>query len=119
LNTADHKRILIIEDEWLIAMVIERTLTQAGLVVAGKSGSVGRARHLIETTSCDAVVLDANLGGASAEPLAVLLRTRGTPFAVVTGYASTHRSGALATAPYLGKPFQPAQLVDIVVGLVT
>ncbi len=118
MTPGSAKRILIVEDEWLIAMVIERTLTNAGMVVAGKTGTVEKALQLIGGTHCDAVVLDANLGGRSAEPVADFLITRGTPFAVVSGYASSYRSGALATAPYLGKPFDAARLVEVVGGLV-
>jgi DNA-binding response OmpR family regulator len=107
-------RTLIVEDEWMIATLIEQALADAGIEVLGKPGSIGKALRLIEETSCDVAVLDANLGGASAEPVADALHSRGIPFLVISGYASEQRSGRLAAAPFLRKPFTPQRLVELV-----
>jgi DNA-binding response OmpR family regulator len=107
-------RTLIVEDEWMIAALIEQTLAEAGIEVLGKPGSIGKALRLIEEMSCDAAVLDADLDGVSAEPVADALHERGIPFLVVSGYASEQRSGRLAAAPFLRKPFAPQQLVELI-----
>lgn len=107
-------RVLIAEDEWLIATVIERILIDAGLKVVGLTGSITDALRLTEEVDIDAAVLDANLGGVSAEPLAAALSKRGVPYLVISGYADRQRSGLLAAAPFLGKPFAPHILVAAV-----
>jgi DNA-binding NtrC family response regulator len=73
MTRTNAMRTLIVEDEWVIATLIEQTLTEAGIEVLGKPGSVGKALRWIEEMSCDAAVLDADLGGASAEPVAAAL----------------------------------------------
>ncbi len=104
-------RVLIAEDEWLIATVIERTLLDAGIEVAGIAGSITSALQLLDSREFDAAVLDVNLGGASATPIAAALSKRGVPYLVISGYADRQRSGLLAAAPFIGKPFAPHTLV--------
>lgn len=110
-------RILIVEDEYLIAMEIAAALKLAGCVVAGVAGSVAKALRLLDDERCDAVVLDANLSGDSAEPVAKVLVQRGIRYLVVSGYNSSQRPGLLATAPFLAKPCAPASLVAAVLAL--
>ena len=110
-------RVLIVEDEYLIAMDIMATLKRGGCEVAGVAGSVSKALRLIEDQSCDAVILDANLYGDSAEPVAAALRQRGIPYLVVSGYSTGQRAGLLATAPFLAKPCAPADLIAAVQAL--
>ena len=86
-------RILVVEDEWLIALGIEKTLISSGLSVAGTCGSVRSALSMVAARICDVAVLDANLGGESAEPVADALYASGIPFVVVSGYASSQRLG--------------------------
>lgn len=105
-------RVLIVEDEWFIAALIERSLVDAGYEVVGLAGNVKRALHLIDHSGCDVVVLDANLAGISAEPIAEVLNRRGTPFVVVSGYEVAHRSGLLGRAPALDKPVETWRLIQ-------
>ena len=107
-------RILIAEDEWLIAMVIEQTLMAAGIEVVGKAGAISNALKMIDEARFDAAVLDANLGGASAEPVALALRSKQIPFLVISGYSSHQGAGVLAEAPFLAKPFALGQLLAMV-----
>jgi DNA-binding response OmpR family regulator len=108
-------RILIVEDEWMIATDVARTLTDAGLDVIGQAGSVRKALDILAKTECDCAVLDANLGGISVEPVAKVLRARDIPVLVLSGYdESSKRRGALAEAPFLSKPYNARRLVAMV-----
>ena len=112
-------RILVVEDEWLVALGIEKTLIASGLSIVGVCGSVRAALALIAAKTCDVAVLDANLGGESAEPVADALYELGIPFVVVSGYASSQRLGRLATAPFVRKPFKPPELLQMIGQLAT
>lgn len=105
-------KLLIIDDEWLIADSIERTLLAAGHIVAGSCGSLEQALELVKCAEYDLVVLDANLRGASSVPIAVELQMRGIPFIITSGYGSGQRAPELAAAPFLRKPFGPADLLE-------
>jgi len=118
MATHRARRILIVEDEWLIATAIEQMLSGAGFEIAGKVGAVDLALAAIAEHDCDAVVLDANLDGASAAPVAQALQLRAIPFVVVSGYANEQRTGPLAAAPYIGKPVASASLIAVVRSLV-
>ena len=110
-------RVLIVEDEYLIASGAAALLEEAGCEIVGMAGSVTKALRLIADVGCDAAVLDANLDGVSSEPVAVALRQQGVPFLVLSGYATTQRPGALADAPYLAKPCKAGDLVASVLAL--
>jgi len=119
---ADHDgshmntRVLVVEDDALIALDIARQLTDAGLQVVGPAISVAKARRLIEETGCDVAVLDVNLGNETSEPIARDLRARGTPFVVLSGYASEQHPPGLHGAPVLSKPARPGDLVATLLG---
>jgi DNA-binding response OmpR family regulator len=81
-------RILIVEDEFIIALDNKVVLEDAGCKVGGIAATVQEAEELIDTKGWDAVVLDANLNGSSAEPVAERLRERDIPFVVLSGYSS-------------------------------
>ena len=106
-------RVLIVEDEWLIATAIELALLEAGIEVAGIAGSVALAMRMIDSVGFDAAVIDSNLNGESAETIAAALGRRGVRYLVVSGY-SGQRLGFLAKAPFIGKPFATQSLVAAV-----
>ncbi len=106
------KRILIVEDEWMIATDIERILVGAGYQIVAKLGSIRKALQLLDMETCDAAIIDANLGGASSEPIAEILQRRGIPFLVISGYSRAQRGGILADAPFVSKPFNPEIILD-------
>lgn len=107
-------RVLIVEDEWLIATAIELALQEAGIEVAGIAGSVALAMRMIDNIAFDAAVLDSNLSGESAETIAAVLDRRGVRYLVISGYAGRQRLGCLAKAPFIGKPFATQSLVAAV-----
>jgi PAS domain S-box-containing protein len=113
-QTLRGKRVLIVEDEPLLSMDMEASLTEAGCDVRGPAGTFGKARELIASTECDAALLDANLAGDSVEELAAALTQRNIPFAFVTGYAREALPQGFREAIVLGKPFSKDQLRSVV-----
>src|SRR5215831_6049262 len=113
-RTLQGKRILLIEDEPLVAMDVESTLTAAGCKVVGPAATLERAKLLIEESNCDAVLLDVNLVGQPVEELATLLTRNNCPFAFVTGYGREALPSGFRGAVVLGKPFGADQLLATV-----
>jgi DNA-binding response OmpR family regulator len=110
------KRILVVEDEPLIAMEIVATLQEAGCAVAGPTANVAAAVALVEA-GCDGALLDANLSGEPVGELAATLTRAGVPFAFVTGYDSEALPPPFRSAPLLRKPFTSDRLVATVTAL--
>lgn len=113
-NLLQGKRILVVEDEGLIAMLIGDAILDEGGVVVGPAPNLDRALALARDEGIDAAVLDCNLAGQLSDPVADILVTRGIPFLFATGYgnqAGTGASGSHAKAPVLGKPFRIEALV--------
>lgn len=107
-----NKRVLVVEDDALIALDIARQLTSAGFQVVGPAVSVAKALRLIDDHGCDIAVLDVNLGrNETSELVARELRARSTPFVVLSGYASEQHPPGLQGAPVLSKPASPRDLV--------
>jgi PAS domain S-box-containing protein len=113
------KRILLVEDEPLVAMEIEAQLTAAGCEIVGSAGSLTAAKRLIAETPCDAVLLDANLAGHPVDELAAALTQRSIPFAFATGYGREGLPLAFREAAVLVKPFSREQLLAVVEGLLS
>jgi DNA-binding response OmpR family regulator len=112
MTTALHgRRILVVEDEELIAMLIEETLIDQGCMVIGPAATLAAALALARDEAIDAAVLDVNLAGARTDAVADLLATRGIPFLFATGYGDRATSSAHAKAPVIGKPFTLDALV--------
>ena len=81
-----RKRILVVEDDYLVAMDIARALERAGAEVIGPTPAVEAALNALEQTVLDGAILDINLGGEMAFPVADALMARGVPFIFATGY---------------------------------
>ena len=79
-------RVLIVEDEVLISMLLEEILGELGCEVVGTPSTVAAALDIIDRTALDAATLDLNLAGEDSDPVAVALAARGTPFVFATGY---------------------------------
>lgn len=104
--TFNRLRVLVVDDEYLVAVHIEANLEDLGCQVVGPVATVEAALALIEAGGIDAALLDANLHGKSSSPIATELRARNIPFVVVTGYGKLELiSEALNAAPRLAKPF--------------
>ena len=86
-STLRDRRILVVEDEYLIAMMLRDALEDVGSVVVGPVPSVEKALRTIDTDrNIDAAILDVNLGDAMAYPVAEALITRNIPFVFTSGY---------------------------------
>ena len=112
-SVGHQARILIVDDEPLIAMDLEYMLVEAGFIIAGVTGNLQRALSLVESGICDAAVLDANLNGLSAAPIAVALVARGLPFLVLSGYAPEQQHEALRAGRCLQKPADPVRVIKV------
>ena len=104
------RRVLIVEDEWLIARDHVSTLTAAGHTVVGPVATVPKAIALLETEQVDLALLDFQLGTETSAPIAQRLAQHGIPFIVVTGHSETDFSPEFATGLILAKPATPEQL---------
>ncbi len=104
--------ILVVEDESLIAMLVEDALLDAGAEILGPAATVEEALALFESRSPHAAVLDINLAGQVSTPVADLLADRGIPFVVATGYGAAGLSERHRGVPVLAKPYDPQELVE-------
>ena len=104
-------RILVVEDEPLVALELTQSLREAGFAVMGPARSVGQAMQLLEAGGCDAAVLDINLGEETSEPIARELIRTNTPFFTVSGYAADQGPDVVAQVPAFSKPVQSERLI--------
>ena len=107
-------RILIVEDDFLLANRLVEAFTQDGHEILGVAASADKAIQLLASCECDAAVLDSNLGGSCSEPVGKALLRRGIPFVVVSGYSRDHLLSSLRGAPFLPKPIDHPALVALV-----
>jgi DNA-binding NtrC family response regulator len=109
------KQVLIVEDETLIAMLLEDMIRDLGGIIAATASRVDRARQIIEDSSVrlDLAVLDVNIAGEPVFPLASLLSERGVPFAFSTGYGSATLPEPWRGRPTLHKPFTLEQVGSV------
>jgi PAS domain S-box-containing protein len=108
------KRILVVDDEPLIAMDIVASLEDEGCQVVGPAATLQRALTLIESKEIDAALLDANLAGDPVDTLASALTRRKIPFAFVSGYGREGLPEAYRQATLIKKPFQRQRLIDVI-----
>ena len=103
-------RVLLVEDEYLVASLIEEILETAGCIVTGPIPRLAEAVDVADRERCDAAVLDVNLAGERIYPVADILSRRNIPFVFVTGYGVL--PGEYANRPRLCKPFKMVDLLD-------
>jgi AmiR/NasT family two-component response regulator len=108
------KRILLIEDEALVAMEIEADLIAAGCEVIGPAGNIAAAHRFIAESQIDAALVDANLAGRPVDELAVALTKKGVPFAFATGYGRDGLPREFQDTAVLTKPFSREQMLAVV-----
>ena len=112
-------RLLLVEDEAMVAMMLEDMLGDLGVEVVGPAGNVARALELAHADQAiSGAILDVNVGGEPIYPVAETLRARGVPFVFITGYGSADIDGRFADAPTVQKPFSMPILSDTLARLI-
>lgn len=104
------RRVLIVEDEMLIALMLQDMVAEAGLVVAAIANTLRAGVELAEREDVQLAILDINLNGEEAYPVAEILRARHIPFIFSTGYAGASVRPEYQGAPRLIKPYQQEML---------
>uniref|UniRef100_B0T6I7 Response regulator receiver protein n=1 Tax=Caulobacter sp. (strain K31) TaxID=366602 RepID=B0T6I7_CAUSK len=110
-------RILLVEDEALVAYLLEDMLADVGCTVVGLAARVDQALELIRTIPIDAAVLDVCLDNEFSYPIADALLARGIPFMFSTGYARDRLRDGYKGFPMLQKPYHPRELEKILTTL--
>ena len=105
------RRILVVEDEFLIAVDVQDALTEFGCTVVGPAATADQALRIIAEAPPDAAVLDVRLANGDTAPVARVLHDRRVPFVVLTGYERRQVADPLLhAAPILPKPLQRSAL---------
>jgi CheY-like chemotaxis protein len=112
----DGKRILIVEDESLVAISLEYEIAGLGAEVVGTAGTVDVALAIIATTDLDGAVVDVKLKGRTAFAIADALADRHIPFVFTTGARPRDFPARHAGVPWLQKPFLPGSVGDALAG---
>lgn len=103
-------RLLLVEDEAMVAMMLEDMLDDFGCAVVGPAASVKAALELAGREGLDGAILDVNVGGEPIYPVAEALAARGVPFVFTTGYGAADIDRRFADAPAVQKPFSAGAL---------
>lgn len=103
-------KVLVVEDEMLVSMLVEDMLSELGCEVVGPAADIAEALELARDTAIDAALLDVNLGGKPIFPVADLLRERGVPYVFASGYGEAGITEDHRGAPVLQKPFREVDL---------
>jgi CheY-like chemotaxis protein len=99
-------RVLIVEDETMIRMLLADMLGELGYTVTAEAGRIDEALNAVKTGGFDVAILDVNLNGDNTAPIAEALAARGVPFVFATGYGEQGLPEAFRDRPTLKKPFQ-------------
>ena len=113
------RKVLVVEDEMIVAWLLEDMLVDLGCAIVGPANSVNQALAMIDAEAFDAAVLDVNLDGQMSYPVADALTARGMPFVFSTGYDKDTLRDGYRTFPVLQKPFHRSELGDALAKLLT
>lgn len=110
---AKKLRVLVVEDEALIAFFIEDTLTEMGHEVGAVASRMQEALDAARTGTFDLAIIDVNLDGKPSYPIADVLKERGIPFVFATGYGAGGLDPKFAGTLVLAKPFAMADIQSL------
>ncbi|MFZ3359931.1 MAG: response regulator [Xanthobacteraceae bacterium] len=113
-SPATGKRVLVVEDEMMIRMLLEGMLTDLGHSVAAEAGGIDEALALAKEAEFDVAVLDVNLNNRPITPVVEVLVGRGVPFIFASGYGQRGVPEAYQHCPTLQKPFQVEALAQAI-----
>lgn len=108
----EGRRILLVEDEVLVAMLIEDILTDFGCAVVGTASRLEDALKSAREEMMDIALLDVNLAGKRSFPVADILAERGVPFLFVSGYGEQGLEAPHQNRPVIQKPFSPELIAE-------
>jgi CheY-like chemotaxis protein len=111
-------QVFVVEDEALIALMLEDMLTDLGCVLAGSADTVARAlSQLAEMSDIDAAILDVNIGGEVVFPVADALLQRQVPFVFSTGFGPADLAARYPNSRMLAKPYPSEALAAVLAGI--
>src|SRR3954452_18857806 len=113
------RRVLVVEDEMIVAWLLQDMLADLGCAVVGPAARVTQALAMIDAEAIDAAVLDVNLNGQKSYPVADALAARGVPFVFSTGYVTESLPNEYQSLRLLQKPFKRSELGDTLAQLLT
>ena len=108
-------RVLLVEDEIMIALLVEEILAGFGHTVVGPASRIDRALELVASEAIDVAILDVNVDDKDVYPVAEALAARGIPFMFVSGYGTLPER--FSDRPRLTKPFRQRALLELLVEL--
>lgn len=112
------KRVLVVEDEFLVALGLEDNLRSLGCIVIGPAQSLASAMQMAAREQVDAALLDVNLAGEAVYPAAAILAERGIPFLFCSGYTGAGRIPAAFTdVPRVAKPYTSKAIAEALADL--
>ena len=111
-NFAAGKRVLLVEDELMIRMLLQDMLADLGYTLAAEAGRIEEALSLAKEGEFDVAILDVNLDGQPIGPVVEVLIERGVPFVFASGYGQRGVPQPYRGRPALQKPFQPEALAQ-------
>lgn len=114
---AEGRRVLVVEDEMTIALMIEEMLLDLGAQVIGPESRLDAALRLAGEASLDAAILDVNIRGGNSYPVADILTKRGIPFVFCSGYNDWALEERHRDRPRLMKPYSLKELEDQLIKL--
>jgi CheY-like chemotaxis protein len=100
------KRVLVVEDDAMICMMLQDMLAELGYMIAAEAARIDAALEALRTGEFDLAILDINIGGEAISPVAEALAARGTPFVLTTGHAERDLPELYRDRPMLAKPFR-------------
>lgn len=106
-------RVLVVEDEMLVALMLEEMLAELGHEVAATVADFDHAMAIARSGAFDVAILDVNLNGTLIYPVADALAARGIPFAFSTGYGQRNLHECHRARPTLPKPFERRELENL------
>ncbi len=113
------QRVIIVEDEYLVALDVEAVLQSMGVETIVIATTLAQAKQAVEDNGADCVLLDVSLSDGKSYDFARRLGSEGIPFGFVSGYGDTTGfPDDLVEAPLLGKPFGENDVIDFVLDLV-
>lgn len=117
LRVAGNRRVLVVEDEMIVAMLVEDMMGDMGFEVAGVAGRLNDAFQLLEKTDFDLAVLDVSLNGELVFPFAQALEEKKIPFVFATAYGARGIPQEFAGHPVVQKPFRTQDLAGAIARL--